>query len=158
MSSIFSDAILAVSWSGGLSVAAVVVALILLAVVLGVSPKRAINEIIVDHNDAVAWFYRTVGLGIAFPTAIIFSDGFSPSAGFTSDLGWLAVALGLILVIGLLITAVMVFGMTSEREPGESFIVFLRREMIAEDNGALMMLFSTNFLIPAIIVPFMILG
>ena len=159
--------LMAIWWSVVATVLAQVISILFMRV-LGLSRKKLVHEIENIQNTAVGAIFFIVSLTVGLFVGIFASDGFTPvgerlppdqALSTTGELlaqaGWIAMALFLSLVLTWI--SFMVAYRMMGVENGESFLQYVRRELVEEQNASLAFLLGGLMIVPFIAVIFQII-
>lgn len=126
-----------------------IVTLLVLRVLLGLNLKEIVHEVEEDQNIGVgaAFFVCTTAIGLLIGRAF---QSAPEETSFVVSLVWLMIAAGMIITSGT--ATCFVFLLPVSRRKKESIIAYLRREVVVENNGALMLFLGGIFMMFTLII------
>jgi hypothetical protein len=159
--------LLAIGWSVLATILAQVISILFMRM-LGLPIKKLVHEIENIQNTAVGAIFFVVSLTVGLFVGIFASDGFTPvgerlapdqalsdTGELLAQIGWIGMALFLSLVLTW-ISFMIAYRMMGVQD-NESFLRYVRRELVEEQNAALAFFLGSLMIVPFIAVIFQII-
>jgi hypothetical protein len=157
----------AIGWSVLATILAQVISILFMRM-LGLPIKKLVHEIENIQNTAVGAIFFVVSLTVGLFVGIFASDGFTPvgerlapdqalsdTGELLAQIGWIGMALFLSLVLTW-ISFMIAYRMMGVQD-NESFLRYVRRELVEEQNAALAFFLGSLMIVPFIAVIFQII-